>query len=50
VIGHVLADSSLELRQVDIARPFAVLVLLRLGLPAVAAEEALNGAGRFVLH
>jgi hypothetical protein len=50
VIGHVLAEPSLQLRQVDLARPFAVLVLLRLGLPAAAAEEALTGAGRFVLH
>ena len=50
VVGHVLGEKTLGLDNVEIARPFAILVLLRLGLPAAAAEEALCGEGRFVLH
>jgi hypothetical protein len=50
VVGHVLGERNLGLDRIEIARPFAILVLLRLGLPAAAAEDALRGAGRFVLH
>ena len=50
VVGHVLGERTLGLDNIEIARPFAILVLLRMGLPAAAAEEALCGEGRFVLH
>jgi hypothetical protein len=50
VVGHVLGEKTLGLDRIELARPFAILVLMRLGLPAVAAEEALCGVGRFVLH
>ena len=50
VAGHVMEESDLGLDTAEFARPFAVLVLLRLGLPNDAAEEALRGEGRFVLH
>jgi hypothetical protein len=50
VVGHVLGERTLGLDSIEIARPFAILVLLRLGLPAAAAEEALCGEGRFALH
>lgn len=50
VVGYILGVPGLGLDRVELARPFAILVLLRLGLSAMAAEEALRGEGRFVLH
>jgi hypothetical protein len=50
VVGHVMDESDLGLDTAEFARPFAVLVLLRLGLPNDAAEEALRHEGRFLLH
>lgn len=37
VVGYILGEPALGLERVDLARPFAILVLLRLGLSAAAA-------------
>jgi hypothetical protein len=50
VVGHIMAESDLGFDSAEYARPFAVLVLLRLGLPNEVAEEALRQEGRFLLH
>jgi hypothetical protein len=50
VVGHVLGEKTLGLDNVEIARPFAILVLLRLGLPAAAAKRPCAERARFVLH
>lgn len=50
VTGDALSSELLEFETVEAARSFAILVLLRLGLSAVEAEDARSRSGLFAVH
>lgn len=50
VTGEAWANEQLELESMESARIFAILVLMRYGLPESGAEDAICGTGRFAIH
>ncbi len=50
ITGDAWESPVLEFADVDSARIFAILVLMRLGLSAEEAEEAKAGSGSFLRH
>ncbi len=50
VTGDALSSELLEFETIEAARSFAILVLLRLGLSAMEAEDARSRSGRFAVH
>ena len=50
VTGDALASELLEFDDVEAARSFAILVLLRFGLSPIEAEDARTRSGRYAVH
>lgn len=50
VVAEARADTTLEFESPDVARAFAILVLLQMGLPQKDAGDARMGVGRFAVN
>jgi len=50
VVGEAIEDPCLEFDSPEGARAFGILVMMHMGLPPDAAEEAVTRRGCFALH